>query len=265
MISLSKAKDLAKNFKKKRHQSRCWDDDITPNSKDNHVGVELEFASDLDFDQLCDLFNDTGLHKHVSIAEDGSVGGGVFGAEIRVIAPEKEIKKVVRIVCALIAPFGRVNATCGLHIHLDMRNRDASTSFDKLVAAQPVLFAAAKKERYTNTYCDPVPYDAHFGWQSQHVGSYGGGERSVAVNELAMRRHKTIEVRLFDGTLDAKTINTRIDLLLSIIANDKPLNKCTLPVLKRQLPRPVYRSTVSLIKKLKNERHLQRLENERAA
>lgn len=238
-----------------------------PQTPSPHVGVEIEFISSIGYGELAELFSMANLSQHIEIDEDGSITRmeNGYAVELKLLAPEKKIKRLVEVAIALIEPYATINDSCGLHVHLDMRHRNSDLCFKRLVKAQPLLFGVSDKGRLSNNYCKPVPYSAsNIGWQNYDDGAYNEREdRYYAVNALAFEEHSTIEVRVFDATLDAKIINARIDLLLQIIKKDIKDNSFL--SLRRQLPRLVYNQTKNLVKKFKNEDWLKKLESKRVA
>ena len=87
--------------------------------------------------------------------------------------------------------------------------------FKNLVNAQPILFAINPDNRLNNDYCLPLlDYDA---WDQERWG----------VNLQAYYEHKTIEVRIHEGTIDSKIINKWIELLLNIKNKDTVIDSNT--------------------------------------
>lgn len=144
--------------------------ELTPKTKDKHVGVELEivcpmaalrqYVQHYDYTNqpypLADKLAEAGLVKNVRLTTDGSINtnGGGGGIEIRVLAPETEIKEVIKKVCIILKELKcKVNKSCGLHVHLDMRYRTPKDSFKRLVHKLPDLKKMVKKDRLKNSYC----------------------------------------------------------------------------------------------------------------
>jgi hypothetical protein len=189
-------------------------DDKRPRNKDNHIGVEIEFISKLAYGEIEMLMADAGLENSVTVKEDGSVNSSTefpHAHEICLIATEKDIKKLVKKVCKLIAPHSSVNKTCGLHVHLDMRKRNTDKTYANLFAAQPLLYGMCPKSRVNGSYSCPVsdyePFSERDGYDD---------DRYVGINHTAYEKHDTFEVRIHAGTVSETKINNWIKLLIKI-------------------------------------------------
>lgn len=184
----------------------------SPKDDARYVGVEIECHTSATREKLAEAMIEAGLMTNVSLISDGSVQNGPAGftpIEVRVLAMESARADVIRRTTATIAKFdGDANDTCGLHVHIDCRNRDASTVYARLVHAQKLLAAMVPRRRRENTYCKP------------NVGSSmnsNQGDRYLAINPCAYDKHRTIEVRLHSGTVDPEKIIFWLDLLLAIV------------------------------------------------
>jgi hypothetical protein len=204
-------------FMKSKDKERVFQEKKPTTTSDNYVGVEIEFGCDLNDQDLAFLLMEHEVHDYVFLKRDGSVHVGPFNHELCVLGKEKEIFSIVKKVCdALAATGAKVNKTCGLHVHIDMRNRNTSTCFNNLVCAQNILYAMNPYARAAGTYCRKVDTkDFEIG---SKIGHYAG------VNASAHAKHKTIEIRIHSGTVSAKKINNWIKLLL-MIANKKDVTK----------------------------------------
>lgn len=203
-----------------------------PKNKVKHVGVEIEFVSKLGADELTELLVQHDLQDYVTLKDDGSLDThGKFRNthELCVLASERKIERVIKEVCKLLKGNSSVNKTCGLHVHLDMRNRNVDKAYANLWAAQPFLYAMCPKTRIKNSYCKPV---ANFE-EGKRGGPYGD-DRYVGINRTAYYRHKTIEVRIHSSTLDAVKIVSWVKLLTKI-ADCKKVSEVT-PELWNDMP-----------------------------
>lgn len=143
------------------------DSNLKPQTKDKHVGVELEivcptnahnYESPLAKSSLAYKLAEAGLVNNVRITTDSSINIENYdtnrGLELRVIAPEKDIKEVIVKVCSVLKGLKcKVNSSCGLHVHLDMRSRKPEDSFKRLVNKLPELKKMVRKSRLKNDYC----------------------------------------------------------------------------------------------------------------
>lgn len=197
-----------------------------PQTKDNYIGVEIEFFCDLNAEDLSFKLYEHGLGKNVYLRTDGSIKaeGQMYPHELNILAKEKEVKEVVALVSkVLLAANAKVNKTCGLHVHIDMRNRDHVIAFHNLVSAQNILFAMNPFSRQSGSYCrrqdTKVFKDA--------AGNGNRDMRYFGINAAAHAKHNTIEIRMHSGTVQASKINKWVDLLLLIIAKKDPVKKAT--------------------------------------
>lgn len=191
-------------------------------SKTNYIGIEIECFTRYDKLDLMDKLEELGLNKMVQLVEDGSIEPG-FGEEleIRVLIPEKKLASGLKKLSKLFVKgkFG-VNDSCGLHVHLDMRNRNVNECHKKLLKFQKALFSMVSEDRWNNQFCE----------YSTDRNKFSRG----AINkETAYTKHKTIEVRMHESTLDMNRIEKWVQLLLKVISKDEvPAAKSKEDVLK---------------------------------
>lgn len=218
-----------------------------PKNKGKHIGVELECLSKNDWRTISEGLIDAGLEKYCQVTSDGSIDTdwehGV-DVEVCVIARQHSIVKIIKKVCRVLKNYECiVNDSCGLHVHIDMRNRSVKNSYKRLVNAQSILEKKVKPHRIKGEYsernqCDDMnlvlSYDG-FGdaryykldgelkakykhmedkfqtaEEDQQIGRY------LAINPESYDEHETIECRLHEGTLDSRKIGSWINLLVDI-------------------------------------------------
>lgn len=209
-----------------------------PTTKDNYVGVEIEFLMARGKrDKLVKDLVKAGLEYNVHVGNDGSVIDNTFvpqyrtvrrdgwtdqimtnadarptGMEIRVLATEKEISDVIKKTCKIIQENGGyVNATCGLHVHLDMRNRDFEKVFNNFYFSQKLLFSTQPVMRKNGTYSKML--------RAKKVTN----DRYYGVNRLSYKEHKTLELRMHEGSVDEKEILVWVGSLIKIANLEKKL------------------------------------------
>lgn len=190
-------------------------EDKTPQTASNHVGIEIECVTDRHWENVGDVVGD--LAKWVTVTEDGSIDeDDGYGCELKICASEQSFRKVVAKACARLQEVNAsVNKSCGLHVHLDMRNRDVAVCFNNLVIAQPLLYAMQPESRRNNSYCLTTRQGVTF---EQAAASYG---RYSGINSQAFRKHKTLEVRIHSGTTNPTKIVKWVELLLAIVRHPK--------------------------------------------
>lgn len=183
-----------------------------PTTPDSYVGIELEFASRLTVDELRDLVAEKRLHRSVRVINDSSIEpqmGWPHKAEVCVLSKFSELTQTLGALKPLITPEKfAVNQSCGLHVHLDARNEDVRRMYRNLACMQPLLFKLAHPERRTNRFCYPVmspditmPYDE---------------DHYAAISKSSYRKHRSIEVRIHESTLDLGLVEKWARLLKTI-------------------------------------------------
>lgn len=182
-----------------------------PKDEDKHIGIEIEFISNVERETIAKYIAAEEL-DNVNIGTDGSVddGGVDDGYEMRICCKQSEVKDVMDKVSKILKKVkAKVNDTCGLHIHLDMRNRSYRSALIKLIAAQDFLFSLVEPQRKENRYCRKVLSSRN----KQHYNAINGPE--------AYQKYKTIEVRMHHGTVDCNDIVMWIRVLTELIDNKK--------------------------------------------
>ncbi len=86
-----------------------------------------------------------------------------------------------------------------------MRNRDVDSCYNKLIKFQQILFGMVSTRRWGSEYCEYAD------------GNHSKRERFSAINWMSYEKHKTLEVRLHQGTTDVAKIRNWVNLLLKCI------------------------------------------------
>lgn len=181
-----------------------------------YFGVEVEclVSRELALDKIAlDL-----KVKNLSIKSDGSIrcdNDDQRGVEFTILLKKDTFKADLGLFCKFLEIIrAKVNSSCGLHVHLDMRHkstREVTTIAKRLGLSLPVLKDLVPKSRRENSYC--------------RLGvSKRNGQRYFAINMTALKKYQTIEVRLHSGTVDFEKIHNWIQLLdlISSTKNGKP-------------------------------------------
>ena len=177
-----------------------------PTTEDKYVGIEIEcFTSSRNADAV---FNKYKLSSYVEIGDDGSIDttdesensyDELFTYEIKVLSKQSELKLILHKVGLALKEMGaRVNESCGLHVHLDMRNRPFINCVNKLINVQPLLLKSVPKHRIGNIYCMPVT-------KADREDIYRIGKYHT-INTEVYDDLKTIEIRVHEGTVDTSEI-----------------------------------------------------------
>jgi len=220
--------NIIKNIKDAK---KVLGDAFSPNTGGKYVGIEIEMVSPISRDLLAIALVNEKLDSYVTIGFDESIDtedydsdeydDGNYGLELRVLCLQSELKGVVTKLTALMKELDCfVNHTCGLHIHLDMRNRDSMQCYTKLAAAQGLLYSVVSTNRRESSYCKPTLY----GEYARYVGSKEMPWSRNGINVRSLLEHNTIEIRIHEGTLDAKEIINFTRLLINIIDRKEAVN-----------------------------------------
>lgn len=187
----------------------------SPTQTDKFVGVELELLAKVNRDRLNQVLCENFLAGYVYVKDDGSITKESvtdFPHEITVLCKETDVNMVITRLCNVLN--GKevqafVNNSCGLHVHIDCRNRKEKKVYNNLVKILPMLKKMVPKSRteseHANRYCK-------MNKTSEFMSA--GGDRYYAVNGPdAFSKYKTIEVRFHSGTTNAAKIINWIKIL----------------------------------------------------
>lgn len=198
--------NLYKSISKKRIKSYR-----KPDNTENHVGVELEFFCPHNEAQIGEALIEGKLSRWTRIKTDASIRPDVdshYGWEVCVVSPESKLDQIVGRTCEILNKMkGKVNASCGLHVHLDMRNRNKEMVYNNLVQCQELLFSLVGAERRSNRYCQKQQTPD---WSNANTNHHMG------ISKFSFEQHRTIEVRIHHATLDYKEIKQWVNLLIRI-------------------------------------------------
>lgn len=192
-----------------------------PFNKENHIGVEIEFASKQDINKVCDALHEAGLGKYMHVKRDTSIAiDEIFPhqIELAIIAEQKHIGEVIQKTCDVLNNKlkVRIDKSCGIHVHLDMRNRKPERAFNNLILMQRYLYAMVPANRKLirqgngHGFSQPIQSPT---WNVPDTHYWG-------VNTTTMSKYNTIEIRMHSGSSSARKINNFISFLLSIIESD---------------------------------------------
>lgn len=191
-----------------------------PYDKAHYVGVEIELICSVTRERLNEIFVEKKLSGCVYVKSDSSIHKEKETEhchEVTLIGKESTINSIIDRVCGVLNSSevkSYVNDTCGLHVHMDIRNRDAGTVFANCVHTLPVLSKMIPHNRISNRYCkmntSPVLSD--------------NGDRYQAINPSSVRSHSTIEIRMHSGTTNAMKINNWINILMAIANTKENIN-----------------------------------------
>lgn len=166
------------------------------------VGIEIE----------CIVAGMPRLWQWGSLHRDGSLSSldeSMIGREFSSVPAKGDyLLAMIRSVCAELARVkATANGTCGLHVHLDMRESSDSARHRVMkywAAFEPIIFGLVAASRRDNSYCLSL--------------ANANGSRYQALNTAALSKWGTFEVRLHHGTVDAEEIIDWVRLLLRIFS-----------------------------------------------
>jgi hypothetical protein len=139
---------------------------------------------------------------------DGSLGSHHDGVEFNLLLKREYLEPRLYRFCEMLRSH-RVDKTCGLHIHLDMRGKTEAyveklaKKLDKwLVQLQELLPSSRRNNNY-----------AQFG--------FSRSDRYHAVNFTSFSKFRTLEIRVHSGTCDYTKILSWLRLLELLVAMPK--------------------------------------------
>lgn len=178
------------------------------------IGVEIEVAGFVNPTRkaLAYLYN-TCAKWGAGIGTDGSLSdptGRNSSVEIRTMPAKGDtfIEQVRQIVGAIRQANGIVNKSCGLHVHIGFEERlqDVINKLqNSLACLWPTLetpfYKLANKTRQDNTFCRTY---GDISVNIEHLVKTGS--RYFGLNYTSLMAHKTLEFRIFHGTLHTRQI-----------------------------------------------------------
>ncbi len=188
-----------------------------PKSSAPYIGLEFEFFSDYRRETLYAIAAKFNLQRICRFKHDGSIRPNrenQTALELGCLIPQKHWKRYLKAIVACLKKMkAEFNDSCGLHVHLDHRvstGRNPASNYLSLQRMQNFLFSLAHPSRRNNRYCRFEP-------QTDFFDKFQGNDRYTAVNTVALKKYRTIELRLMHGTLDIDEIKTFINCLLFAI------------------------------------------------
>jgi hypothetical protein len=188
---------------------------------DKAIGIEIETCSPLTEDAA-----QAKMPSWVRSGRDGSIKPppGHHQVEFRMLIKRSEAEdRLKKAINAINAIGCRVNPTCGLHVHFDMRGRSEAD----------VLKIAERLAKWLKVLKELVPASRRNCEQYCKL-DFAPNDRYCAVNFMAFKKYGTLEVRLHSGTIDyIKIINwiRLMDTLMNTKVTPLP-NTSTLDALK---------------------------------
>lgn len=202
------------------------------NASELTFGVEIETTIPAGTMMVGSYHGDTqaaGLPSGWTAQYDGSTWAGASRVACEFVSPvlrgAEGLRQVVEVVAMLNRLGAKVNASCGLHVHVGFDRRDEANiaKLKTLVANyETAIFATTgTKARERSRYCRPIqPY----GRADRMMHS----DRYQSLNLVSTR--PTVEFRPFAGTLNAAKIVGHVWMCLGLVEqsiNQKRIGKWT--------------------------------------
>lgn len=201
-----------------------------PQNDKKHVGIEIECMGYIERDTLAKVFKEAGLEGYLYIDEDSSIdteenrhGEYSNNFEIKCCFEQTKYKKLLKKTMDILKALDfKVNRSCGMHIHLDMRTRDHRKCYHNLVSCQDLMYSLNKGRN--TTFCKKV-YDKDIESTKRDWSDRYSSGKYFSVNAEAYNDFETLEVRVHNGCVDYDRMCNWIDFLLKIVAKKTKL-KC---------------------------------------
>lgn len=192
-------------------------------NKNNYVGIEFEFWVDrqnrsrgIITRQLKNNLIKQNLFSNAHLGNDGSIHpdtpnieGIIYSHkyELRVMTKEQDLEStLIKVQNFLSSIEAKYNNSCGLHIHLDMRNRNKHVAYHRLKKNERLLEYLVEDHRKENSYC---AFSSNTYWHNDY-------SKYRAINNLP---RNTIEIRCKEMLLDMDRVYNWVMFLIGIVDN----------------------------------------------
>lgn len=203
-----------------------------PKIKGKYVGIELELICNMSREALCRAFIAKNLAGYVYVKGDSSIQTELDSDkahEVTVLCKQENAKYIMTKVCEVLNSEeckARVNNSCGFHLHLDMRNRDAYVAYNNLVKALPMLSgmvpAVRVKGDSARRYCQQnQTSNLRDYYPSGTFDQPTSASRYQAINPVCLQHLKTLEVRLHSGTTNVTKILMWVDICVKLVESNE--------------------------------------------
>lgn len=209
----------------------------TNTNEDRQFGVEAEFFG-ITAQQAIDAVRAIGIDidfdgythevmprwKIVTDASVSSQGTG-RGTGLELVSPimkgEEGLREVEKVLNAIDGAGGKVNTTCGLHVHIDtagMGSIQRKNFFYAYVRNQDLMDRLVSKSRRNNRhYTQRYETERAIEYYADCVeAGRGGNSRFFTVNTCSIPKYGTLEFRQHQGTLNGKKVMAWVQMLLAI-------------------------------------------------
>ena len=214
---------------------------LLPKTKHDYIGIEIECISKYAPAIVALKLKELGLEDYVTIDFDGSIDNPDFhedidddsleyymlndeidGYEFCLLCKQKELPEVLNKVDIFLADIeAYVNEKCGLHVHIDIRNKSKKNVIKNLLKHHDKICLASYPTRLEGEYCVPLNVDERR-WL---LNSEEFNTKYKIINPYT--NYNTIEIRSHEGTVDTKEILGWCNYLIEIAYSGTLKNNIT--------------------------------------
>jgi hypothetical protein len=187
-----------------------------------NLGTDCSIEPDLCDDDMC---TDINCYEHGEGYDDCTYESSLKGYEARLCSKEKNLQaNLIKLQSVFNKCKATVNETCGLHVHLDMRQRKPIQTLGNLLDNHKEIRSMVPKHRRLNDqFCEEVdPVEAYNDLVTTIYHRLGHGHKYRDISVDTYRRLKTFEIRIHQGTVDMKAVYNWCAYLIHV-ADAKPL------------------------------------------
>jgi hypothetical protein len=191
-------------------------------------GIELEFSLNdrEDWENLRQVITEKRIGTRWELTTDGSVSG--YGSELRtrggntikqILSDFKKLQPAIQELEKSGALY--IDETAGFHIHLGIENwtiKELNRFFKLFTIFQNDFYSFQPKTRQNNRFCSPI--------RTSNIWSeLDANDRYKNLNCLAIKKHSTLELRLFAGTVCYWNIKNILEIVNAFTKRALQLNK----------------------------------------
>lgn len=191
----------------------------TPKTPDSYVGIEIEMVSSKSIAEMNKEFIKARLHRLVNIGTDGSIrvdGDDGHAMELRLCIPENLLESKLKEICEVLRRNDcYANRSCGMHVHLDMRNRDPELCYKNFFKVQGLLLSSQPSARRSNQYCRPNTKPVVLLKDFDKGGGEDGRRQVINTTSYNKNKMRTIEIRVHEGATKFKDVFNWVKFLVA--------------------------------------------------
>ena len=218
----------------------------------NHIGSKRKFGVEIET-HSCSRRGELQEHTNFGCKGDCSISGSEFDSPI--MYGDEGLDHIVDFLAMANERNWEVNSRCGCHTHYDLRDESRDQLFHIAYAyafTNKIWRRCVPRSMQNRSYCRPPNYraaDVKAGYDvgTEYQNYAYSVDRYFHVNLSAYGEHKTIEVRVLEGTLDAEVICNWITVHCRFIDAVKDMSFEDLRTMFNHPGRRKFRNFVNLI------------------